>query len=216
MPNNRVQVIKTTVSDEELATAIINVADKEFGENLNKNQVNLILAQNAHETNYRKNMYNYNVGNIKYTGNKDKYDFIVLNTKEYINDTSSVKVDAKFRAYESLEEGVKDYLNLIRRKPSVWKAISSGDPDQFAHALKMTGYYTAPEKDYGRSLKMIYDNYGKKNNDLAMVTNIQSKKTNFKDTLNRIFNLVNSMERSIAAYDDMIKERFLKKGTYGN
>lgn len=211
MSNNRVPAVKTTVSNDVLVKEIYDAANRLFGESLSEGQIGIILAQNSLETGHRKNMYNYNVGNIKYTGSRDKYNYIILNTKEYSGD-KSYREDAKFRAYECLSDGVEDYLKLIKRK--VWDALKTEDPVEFSKALKQSGYYTAPEKEYTNTLVSIYNsNKNKKPNSESVAF---KEKNNTKNLLNKIFDLVSYMRLSIATYDADNKNIFFKKGNHGD
>ena len=65
---NRVQRVKTEVSEDQMAQAIIDAWKKLFGNPPAKEQVSMILAQNALETANRKSMWNNNVGNITTDG----------------------------------------------------------------------------------------------------------------------------------------------------
>lgn len=63
----------------------------------------------------------------------------------------------RFRAYRTLREGVSDYLSFIRiRFSAAWPAVVIGNPGQFAHALKLSGYYTASEAKYAIGLSNIH------------------------------------------------------------
>jgi hypothetical protein len=59
---------------------------------------------------------------------------------------------ACFRAYDSLEEGVLDYLHeLHTRFSEAWPAALTGDPAAFSKKLSLR-YYTAPESAYTKAL----------------------------------------------------------------
>lgn len=67
-----------------------------------------------------------------------------------------------FRAYESLQEGVEDYLRTLHdRFPLAWPEVLSGDPIAFGYALGRNHYFTAPIDAYARALKSRFDNYRK-------------------------------------------------------
>lgn len=59
-----------------------------------------------------------------------------------------------FRAYESLQDAMRDHLETLRSKfPRAWAALLTGDADAFAHGLRLDGYYTANEDEYEAMLK---------------------------------------------------------------
>ena len=116
------------------------------------------------------NFYNWNIGNVKYVPSAGGVPFVVL--KGVWEEIGGKKVylpsndpGARFRAFNSLEEGMEFYLKLLKnsRYASSWKYIESGDVAGFAHALKVKGYYTAKEKDYAAALQTNYNSFlGKK------------------------------------------------------
>jgi hypothetical protein len=168
---NRVQRVRTQVSPAQMAQAIISAWQQKFGSAPSKEQVALILAQNDHETGHRKSMWNYNVGNIttKADGSFDYFDD--LSTEEQTSPGVWKKMKLKYRAYPTLEEGVKDYLNFLSsgRYTKAWQHIVHPDPASFSKALKEAGYYTANEAPYTKSLVSLFDRNSKSNNyELAM------------------------------------------------
>lgn len=65
-----------------------------------------------------------------------------------------------FRAYRSLDEGARDYFDLLRKRfASAWPAVEAGDPAAFSRLLKKANYYTADEGHYTRSLVSIFNEY---------------------------------------------------------
>lgn len=162
----RVSRIKTEVSEPQMAQAIIEAWRDLFGKPPTKEQVSIILAQNALETGHRKSMYNYNIGNLT-TNGKNQYDFYDdLTTDEQVEPGKWVKKNLKYRAYPNLKDGVKDYLNLLRGKgyTSAWKNIVNPNPIAFSKSLKDSGYYTANEKPYTLALTKLFDHFSGTNN----------------------------------------------------
>lgn len=66
---------------------------------------------------------------------------------------------ARFRAYNSLPDGVIDYLIRLKRGrfAPAWAEVLHGNPTQFALKLKDLGYYTADAWDYGHLLAANYN-----------------------------------------------------------
>lgn len=157
----RVKRVRTNISTNQMADAI-SIGWKElFGVSPSKQQVAMVLAQNALETGHRKSMWNYNVGNIT-TDGKGSYDYFDdLTTDEQIKPGTWKKMNLKYRAYPSLEAGVKDYLKFIsgKRYGKAWKHILNPNPAEFSKALKSAGYYTANEAAYTKTLSKLYNQY---------------------------------------------------------
>src|SRR5271166_2100988 len=107
-----------------MAQAIIAAWTGMFRTAPSKEQVSMVLAQNNLETGNRKSMWNYNVGNITTDGKSIDF-FDDLATDEQIKPGVWQKMNLKYRAYPSLEEGAKDYLKLLSsgHYAEAWKHI---------------------------------------------------------------------------------------------
>ena len=67
---------------------------------------------------------------------------------------------ARFRAYDTLDEGMLAYISLLRKRfAGAWPAVENGDPTLFAHRLKELGYYTAPVAQYAAGLRSLHAEY---------------------------------------------------------
>ena len=61
-----------------------------------------------------------------------------------------------------LDTGVLDYLRFLSQRAryaAPWQAAVRGDPAAFVHALKMSGYFTASEGPYLRSVVSLFNEY---------------------------------------------------------
>jgi hypothetical protein len=156
---HRVQRIKTSVSEPEMVQAIIAGWRDLFGNIPTKEQIALLMAQNDLETGHRNAMWNYNVGNITTNGNGLYNFFDDLTTEEQISPGSWNKMNLKYRAYDNLEDGVKDYLKLLSSNhySQAWQHILHPDPVAFSKSLKSGGYYTADEDKYTKLLSSLYN-----------------------------------------------------------
>lgn len=111
------------------------------------------LSQGALETGWCKSdimVQNNAPFGIKYTGMGKYY---TAKTKEFVNG-AWVLVDAKFRAYDTLYDGVLDYINLIttgRYKDTV----NYNYVQDVIKVLKTNGYATDP--NYINSVMGCYD-----------------------------------------------------------
>lgn len=68
-----------------------------------------------------------------------------------------VTITDKFRAYNSIEESVSDYFNLICKSERYRKALVSESPKECIEAIKNGGYATDP--DYVKLVMNIITNY---------------------------------------------------------
>jgi flagellar protein FlgJ len=64
-------------------------------------------------------------------------------TLEY-RDGVAQKEYASFRAYDSLDEGLADYVNFMQSNPRYQDALGLKDPAGYAKALQEAGYATDP------------------------------------------------------------------------
>jgi mannosyl-glycoprotein endo-beta-N-acetylglucosaminidase len=153
---NQVPKTNTPVSDAQMAQAIIRVWERLFGTDPSQEQVYMVMAQNAIETGPdRASMHNYNVGNI-IVGNTD-HDYFLGGDWMFSDksETQKKKITQKFRAYNSLEEGLTDYLKLLsssKRYAPAWEHIKHPDIRAYSKALHDAGYYGAKEEEYTKGL----------------------------------------------------------------
>lgn len=87
---------------------------------------------------------------IKYTGSGK---FYTANTVEYINGVKT-NVVAKFRAYDTLEDGVRDYIKLIT-SGRYKETVNCNYVQDVIKILKNNGYATDP--NYINSVMGVYD-----------------------------------------------------------
>lgn len=125
---------------------------KKFDTDPRPEQLLVLLAQWALETGRGASMHAWNVGNVKgRIDGSDGHSWTFFSCDEVINGKvvwfHPDEPGCCFRAYDTLEEGVADYLEeLWRRFHSAWTAVLGGDPGQFGHLLKLARYYTAKER----------------------------------------------------------------------
>lgn len=115
----------------------------------------VLLAQWSLETAGGSASNNWNLAGIKYTPGCGA-DYAQYLTRE-VQAGKAVTLMQRFRAYDSLEDGAADYLRLLRTRFGAAMAFAAaGDVQAFAHALKLAGYYTAPEDEYAAGLRARY------------------------------------------------------------
>ncbi len=167
MTNQKVERKQTPVNETEMTKAVIQAFTDMVGKAPTKDQVALLIAQNNLETGSRKDMYNWNVGNITHVDG-DGFDYWEGKDWHYIKAPGSLKEQkqyyvAKFRAYPDLKSGVKDYLSFLKRRTGVRNKILEADPIGFSKELKKSKYYTAHEEDYTRGIVSKVKEYNKNN-----------------------------------------------------
>ena len=110
----------------------------------------LVLAQAALETGWGQHMIrdtdggnSFNLFGIKADNSWSGAD-VRVPTLEF-EEGLPVRRSERFRAYDSLEEAMADYVDLIRESPRYREALDSGDDAAaFASALQAGGYATDP------------------------------------------------------------------------
>lgn len=157
--NNQVARVRTQASVAEWADAIAWAWRQLLPTDPTVDALAVLWAQYALETGRGKSAFAWNLGNIKRVPG-DGYDYTVLRTFEYI-DGVRVDMDDTFRAYPSLREGAIDYLRFLTRAAYAgpWARVVAGDAAGFAHALKVRGYYTAPENEYTAGLVSLANEF---------------------------------------------------------
>lgn len=212
----RVKRVKTDVSEAQMAQAIIEAWAQLFGEKPSKEQVAIILAQNALETGHRKFMWNFNVGNIT-TDGKGVFDYYDdLTTDEQIKPGVWKSMNLKYRAYPSLKDGALDYLKILSkssRYAKAWQSILHPDPVAFSKALKAGGYYTANEAPYTKTLSSLFDKFNKsKGYELAMSGKVEPAKSTQvamkTEPSNNVNQIVNEYLQQIAASEKKNKKLY--------
>jgi hypothetical protein len=120
-------------------------------------------------------MWNNNIGNVKFVpkANPDLDNgvtyMMLANVWEVVNGKKVIFQPPSpvtwFRAFETLADGIAFQLGFLRnyRYKKAWTAVESGDPAEFAHLLRLAGYYTAPEADYVKLMNYHFNNYMKTN-----------------------------------------------------
>ena len=128
--------------------ALSHAFEAEMGRVPSEKTTKILAAQVALETGRTQAMINYNFGGIKGAGPSGLTT--AYRTKEGDGPTE-VTIRDNFRAYQSKEEGAKDYLHLLHtRFGDALSAADRGDSHAFVHALKTHGYFTGNEATYTR------------------------------------------------------------------
>ncbi len=158
----------TPLNEADVKKALRIIVDEKF-QNVEPAQkemlVMMFFAQIKLETGM-KSSHNFNVGNVHATkGGRSKYwtgavsawdDPQIIKGKQVINK------DFFWRAFDSLEAGVGDYVSLLERRfPQAVDAAKRGDVRGFVESLKKSGYFTADLERYYKAVVSIVNSQQK-------------------------------------------------------
>lgn len=142
----------SSLSPQQAAAALVPGYRAELGHSPPRELAELMLAQHWVETAQGRTMHGNNWGNLS-AGSSWQGDFWRPTWWEVGPESSERdqrlhalmregKVPSKFRAYPTIEAGVRDYVRLLQ-KPRFVPMMATGkrgDVDAFARAIQQTGY----------------------------------------------------------------------------
>jgi flagellum-specific peptidoglycan hydrolase FlgJ len=127
-----------------------------LGNSATPEAVDLVTRQAFHESNKGQNSPAYNLFGVKA---KPGEPYVTATTTEII-DGKPHRVQAKFKAYASLDESIADHNKLIQKfYPKAWDAAQKGDTSGFVAGLTSGGksgklaYFTDDPATYQRALE---------------------------------------------------------------
>jgi hypothetical protein len=145
--------VRTPVTASQASALIGDALEHVTGEKPKPETVAILTAQWAHETGHGASMYNYNFAGIKGAGPSGLT--VAQRTREGHGASERTIVD-NFRAYQTAEEGARDYVALLERRfPAALDAAKQGDPAATVRALNEARYFTGDEVAYTRSVTRI-------------------------------------------------------------
>lgn len=138
-------------------------------------QADILTAQIRLETGNGQRLWRYNFGNLKATSINRPYQTL-RNVSE--RDASGAlhryqpegeegqttrwdvppgHPQTRFRAYETAEEGLDDFLGLLRSKRfrRAWTALAEGNAEAYFRELRKAGYFTATFDEYWRGVRPL-------------------------------------------------------------
>ncbi len=164
---NHVGAARTPISRNQFVAAAKNIWPDIFPDiPMTEAGIGVLWAQAALETGHFKHMYNYNFGNVKATpGWSQSHKWTNFACFETIKGKSQKFTSQHpicfWRAFDTLEEGMKNYLAVLGSKnyrDALVKA-TQGDPKGFIYGLKAGGYFTAGAEGYANSVAKMYSSY---------------------------------------------------------
>ena len=144
----------------------------QFGTNPQKKSIAVLWSQWSIETGQGKFFWNNNIGNIKFVASNtlsdDSIQYMMLSNVWEIIKGKKVTFQPPhpstwFRSFFTLAEGIAFHLDFLKNKryKKAWEAVESGNPNDFAHLLKLANYYTAPESDYAKAVVSYFNKFMK-------------------------------------------------------
>lgn len=152
--SNEVAKTPTPLSVSEFINALSSVFEQIEGVKPDTNQLAMLYGQWSLETNSGKAMFNNAVGNIKIT--QSQMDSGVKFFSQFTGDPGVVRPDGvigegvnHFRAYATLEDGIKSWLQLLKstRYKAGWDALKNDDAHGFAEGIARGGYVSEPSQN---------------------------------------------------------------------
>jgi hypothetical protein len=108
-----------------------------MGRGLSHESAMLFTAHAARETGWGKAIWNNNIGNIKIGSTLRGPWFWMTDARKFTD---------KYRAYDTIDDGLDDDLSLVRnstRYRKSWAMLQTGDPNWYGQ-LGLDGYYEGP------------------------------------------------------------------------
>lgn len=176
------------MTKQEFLNKIIPIIQNENSKRGNPLYNSVVIAQAICETGWGSSslMIKANaIFGIKATGNW-KGKVYNARTKEYYDRNAYNIVDC-FRAYNSFEESVADYFNLICNSSRYKKALYTNNPTECITAIKNGGYATSPV--YINTIMSIIDNNNLRQYDKAsFVENVNNSVNNIEQLAKDVIN----------------------------
>lgn len=191
---------RTPASMSDIRASLSRAVQAVTGRPASSRTVGVLAAQVSLETAGGSQMFNFNFGGIK--GASPAGTTANYMTREVLGG-QSVHLQQGFRAYGSLDEGARDYVSFLRsRFAQAFGSAAVGDVGGFAHALKQSGYYTAPEQEYAAGLRSVAGAGVTASSDSSSVP-VEAAPTEFGTTaeLSRVIDAVTATAARIADPD---------------
>jgi hypothetical protein len=172
---------KMNISEANGAWLLREGWKKVYGEYPSDKSLAVLWAKASLETGrFKAGFHNWNFGNIKkihanlkYKIKDDGHFFTMFRCNEILNGKvcwfDPPHVQTHFRAYKTDIEGAEDYIRFVSKKTryaKAWAAVKRGDPQAYAHELKVAKYYTANEATYTRGVVSLFNEFIRRKDEL--------------------------------------------------
>ena len=160
MSSQQLPATKTLVSPADVFAALREQWTALGGSTPSRQSLLVLVAQWALETGRGAKCIAWNLGNVRWTTGYPS-DWCEYETTEIV-DGKTVHEIGKFRAFASLADGARDYLQTLRHEFSkAWTFVLAGDAAGFAHAAKEADYYTGSEATYAADMKSLFKEFSR-------------------------------------------------------
>lgn len=150
---------KTFVTDHDIITAVGVAYRGLFGVDPSRETLAILSAQIQFECGHGKELWNFNLGNIKRTKG---HRYTMYKCSEYIYGVltyfSPPHVQCMFNSYESLPDAAREHINFLngKRYQAALQCAKDGNAVEYCAALRTAGYYTDTLEHYTKVLVSIY------------------------------------------------------------
>lgn len=156
MSENLVRAERTILHPRDVYDALVDRWRATVATEPARQRVLVLLAQIWHETAAGSLSYGWNLAGIKWTPGCG-HDHYAESTGEDDAKGKETRIVAQFRSYPDLASSVADYMGLLRGQFGfAWPAVEAADPRDFAHRIRVRGWYTAPEQQYADAMAVRY------------------------------------------------------------
>ncbi len=163
--------VRTIISEVDIIHAVKQAYHTLFGYDVSLDTLSILCAQIFLECGRGKQLYNFNLGNIKRRQGKL---WTWYPCGELINGVYQKfvppHVQTHFSAYESLPDAALEHLMFLNRdryKASLAQA-NCGNPIEYCVELHKAGYYTATVERYSKTLISLFEEIREKYKNEAM------------------------------------------------
>lgn len=161
-----VPTVRTTYTQSQIIQGFVDGWHSQFGEYPKKESIAVLWAQECVETGVSTSMWNNNVGNVKYSPANGDVEYMMLAHVWEIVGGKKIMIEPPaagtwFRSFRTLAQGIAFQMDFLKnhRYKAAWAAVESGSVADFAHLLKVAGYYTAPEADYAKAMNYYFKKF---------------------------------------------------------
>lgn len=158
-----VEDLVTPVTPSDFFAALRTAWIEQFGSEPARVSLLVLMAQSGLETGLWRKLHRFNFGNAK-SPPGDPHRYTMYSCSEIDHGVETVyhppNPICRFRAYETIDEGMRDYLDLlsVRFRPA-WAAVRAGDPAAFVESLSAQHYFTASVVSYKAAVVSLFHEF---------------------------------------------------------
>ncbi|MBO7450391.1 MAG: glucosaminidase domain-containing protein [Clostridiales bacterium] len=169
---------KVNKNQAEFLSLIVPLVQKQVLLHGNKLYASVTIAQAAHESGWGTSkkmvsanaLFGFKVGSGKKYGKAWHGAAFKSGTTEYYDGKTATKITDYFRQYDTIEDSICDYMDLLCNNPRYGGAIFAGSPRQSIEGIVSGGYATGPK--YVDSIINIISQYNLLKYDKEVYSNV--------------------------------------------